>query len=136
MNEFEKKLQQQQVKAIPGEWRDDILRHANASVPAKGSFFVALNEQVTALLWPHPKVWTGLAAVWVLIFAVNLATNSDSSSPVRQTPELSANWKTLQDQERMVTQLIEPKKPTPPAEPPKRVAPRPRSESRTRLITT
>ncbi|MDB6027189.1 MAG: hypothetical protein JWM68_3412 [Verrucomicrobiales bacterium] len=129
MNEFEKKLQQEKLRTIPGEWRDQILRATRMAIPEKRSFLSAFNDHVTALLWPHPKAWAGIAAVWILIFAANLATNGDTSRLARTAQGPSAEyWRGLREQEQFLTQLMDPKPQLAPADRPKLAPPRPRSE--------
>ena len=79
--QFEQRLSQQPVKEVPPVWRAEILAAARAAQPtpqvarvAKHSFLSTINEQLSAVLWPHPKAWAGLAAVWVGIIVLNVST--------------------------------------------------------------
>jgi hypothetical protein len=117
MEQFEQRLRRQSVKKIPGEWRAEILAVARESQTIRHSSFVirhswlsTLNHKLSALLWPHPKAWAGLAAVWVCIFALNfsmrdkpatLATKASSLS----SPEVMAE---LKQQQEMFAELIGP----------------------------
>ena len=73
--DLETRLQRRPLRQIPSEWRGDILSAAErASRPApRVSFLSTLNHQISILLWPHPKAWAGLAAVWILILAVDFS---------------------------------------------------------------
>ena len=87
---IEEKLQRQPLKEIPAEWRGEILVAADVnrrSRPVREFTFAAttlrrllstLNAQLSTLLWPHPRAWAGLAAVWILILAVNFSMRDPS----------------------------------------------------------
>ena len=72
---IENQLQRQPFRAIPPEWRRDILQATRLAVapqeaPATGSqVWVWLH----GLLWPCPRAWIGLAAAWAFILAAQLA---------------------------------------------------------------
>ena len=65
-DEFENKLRGQPRREIPPEWRREILAPLRRRTGAPLSWW-------RQLLWPHPAAWASLAAVWVAIFALNLA---------------------------------------------------------------
>jgi len=64
---------------------------------------------MVSLLWPSPKVWAGLAAVWLLLAAANRALlsapGSFTDSGPRQADRTIAAWK---EQERILAELIQP----------------------------
>jgi hypothetical protein len=79
-DDFEQRLQRQPLRQIPSEWRRDILSAAKSTAanPAPRSafcvsFLSTINAQLSTILWPHPKAWAGLVAVWILIFAVDFS---------------------------------------------------------------
>ncbi|HUZ06550.1 MAG TPA: hypothetical protein VMV89_03590 [Candidatus Paceibacterota bacterium] len=97
--DFEQKLQRQPLRQVPGEWRAEILavaEHASRPKP-RASFLSTLNQQLSTLLWPHPKAWAGLAAVWILIFAVDFSTRDKSPVMAEKvsppSPEMIAELK-------------------------------------------
>ena len=59
--------------------------------------------------WPWRRVWAGVAASWLVILALNLATGDTprtaSIKPPRPDPEVLA---VLQQQEQLLTQLLGP----------------------------
>ena len=81
MNEFEQRLHDQRPRQIPASWRNEILAKARAAEPepssirhpASGIQYLAsfISRLSSALLWPHPKAWAGLAAVWLVIGWLN-----------------------------------------------------------------
>jgi len=94
-----------------------------------------LHAQLSTILWPHPKAWAGLAAVWILILAVDFSTRdkapvmAEKSAP--PSPEVIVE---LKQQQRMLAELIGARD-TSDAERSKSLAPRPRSE-RAEILTT
>jgi hypothetical protein len=126
-DDFEQRLQNERLRQIPCEWRAEIL----AVLPNQASRFTSLVpwlSTLNTLLWPSPKVWGGLATIWLALLVINSATN-DKSTPVASRtqgtrPEAIMAWK---EQERLLTELIGSQE-MPMPEPPKAVAPRPRSD--------
>jgi hypothetical protein len=119
--DFEQKLQRQPLRQVPAEWREEILSVANevgtarravhgrldeASLP-KWSWLSTINHQLSTLLWPHPKAWVGLAAVWILILAVDFSVRDKSPVMAEKTappsPEVIVE---LRQQRRMLAELI------------------------------
>jgi len=126
-DDFEKQLQRQPLRAIPGEWRGEIL---SAARRAGGHQLLTFNPQRTSwwreLLWPCPQAWAGLAAVWVVILALNGATREPVQVAATQGPPTAREMlMALKERQRLVSQLVGP---CVPAEPSRRFVPRPRSE--------
>jgi hypothetical protein len=144
--DFEKRVQRQTLKQVPAEWREDILSAARqASSPQHAtrnaqdasrwrSVLSTFNSQLSALLWPHPVAWAGLAAVWVVIMGINVRTQ-DATTVIakRASPTSPQIFMAFQEQERLLSELIGPRD-TPVAEQPKPRLPRPRSEGRRALV--
>ncbi len=129
MNEFEKKLQEQNFRSIPSNWRTNILQSAKSQAESKETFLSRLNTQITALLWPHPKAWAGVAAAWVLILGANITMNGDTNrSGFKSGQAPLAYSERLREQQQLLVQLTQ--TPAPVAEPPKVFKPRPHSERR------
>ena len=134
--DFEQRLQRQPLRQVPAEWRGEILSAAErASRPApRASFLSTFNLQLSTLLWPHPRAWAGLAAVWILIFCMDFSARdkmpvmAEKSAP--PSPEMVAE---LKQQQRMLAELIGASQ-TREAEPPK-FLPLPRSERVEILMT-
>ncbi len=131
---FEQKLQRQPLRQIPGEWRGEILAAATGreskveSRGQEGCWRSTLASRLSTLLWPHPRAWAGLAAIWILILAVNFSMRDPS--PVRAekssppSPEVIVE---LRQQQRMLAELIGPRD-TRDADRSKPFVPQPRSE--------
>ncbi len=128
---FEQKLQRQPLRQIPDEWRGEILAAATscrASRVTRHSFLSTLNAQLSTILWPHPRAWAGLTAVWILILAVNFSmrdktpVSAEKSSP--PSPEVIVE---LRQQQRLLAELIGPRDASD-ADRSKSFVPQPRSE--------
>src|SRR5664280_2576256 len=90
-DDFEKRLQREPLRQIPGEWREQILSAARQAslaehaprttqhAPPSPSLLSTIHHQLSTLLWPHPTAWAGLAAVWLMILGVNLTTQDAST---------------------------------------------------------
>jgi len=87
-----------------------------------------------AWLWPHPKAWAGLAAVWVVIFGLQLAARDAAPALAQSSATLSPQAvATLQEQRRLLAELIDQSAPVE-AAPRKSFPPRPRSEARREIL--
>ena len=90
---------------------------------------------LSSLLWPHPKAWAGLAAVWVIIFAVTFSVRDVSPKLAKKSeppsPEVMVE---LKKQQRMFAELVGSYE-APDADRQKIFSPKPRSE-RVEILTT
>jgi hypothetical protein len=132
--QFEQRLKRRPLRQAPAEWREGILAAAAETQPVKlrgvahRSFVSMFYERLASVLWPHPVAWGGLAAVWILIFAVHFSIRDDepalAEKVVPQSPEVIAQ---LQQQHRLLAELLGPND-LPEADRPKIFVPKPRSE--------
>ena len=128
-DDFEKRLQRQPLRPIPQEWRANILQQATAgsrpSTPDPRPSFLS------ALLWPRPSAWAGLAVVWVLIFALRFASQDTAPKMAKATPSSSqAIAVNLKEQQQILAELMGTGTTTPEIDKPKRFVPQPHSELR------
>jgi hypothetical protein len=94
---------------------------------------------VLQLLWhelflPSRRIWTGLAAVWIVILAVNFSLRDNPQTTMAKASSSPQMVLALRQQEQMLTELIGPNDP-PAAEPQKSYAPRPSSQRRPEILT-
>jgi len=140
---FEKRLKRMPLRQVPAEWREEILSAAakahsvpRAAAVSGNSFLSGLNRRLAAILWPHPVAWGALAAIWILIFAMNFSVRDKTPVVAEQSnvppPEMVAE---LQAQRRLYAELIgSSQNDSSDVDRQKRFVPRPRSE-RTWLLT-
>lgn len=119
MNEhepFEKRLQRQPLREAPSAWRQEILSAARKAAPLRhapsvtgNGLLATLNAQLSALLWPHPRAWAGLAAVWALICALNFAYRDEAlpASARGVAPPSPQMREMLRAQEQLLAELAE-----------------------------
>jgi hypothetical protein len=117
---FEQRLARQPLKPIPADWRAEILRKSRLAAGQKNklagpaslaqeNWLLTLNQKLSTLLWPHPKAWAALAAIWVLILIMNFSTReqtpvmAEKASP--PSPEVMAE---LKKQQLLFAELIGP----------------------------
>ncbi len=142
LDEFEKHLQSQPLRQVPAEWRQEILSVAQEAARALGaphtphytqappSLLSTLNHRLSTFLWPHPAAWAGLAAVWLVILGLDLATQVGSPLLAQgTTPPSPQLFMAFQEQQRLLSELIGPRE-APVAEQPKQAPLQPRSERR------
>src|SRR5207249_3570026 len=80
-DDFEKQLQRQPLRAVPPEWREQILSAAPRQldyVPRIKPYQLR-RSWLREILWPSPTAWAGLAAAWIVIFALQF----DSGQPAK-----------------------------------------------------
>jgi len=134
-DDFEERLQRQPWRPLPPAWREEILGAAQAAAKsalpassAQADWRSLLRARLNALLWPHPKAWAGLVAVWIVVMGLNLSSREaaapgiapQAALPSRQMREL------LRQQDQMLAELVGPVE-KPLADRPRQAAPRPRS---------
>jgi hypothetical protein len=134
MDDFEQKLQRQPLRQIPGEWREEFLAAATGQGSRvvgreqEGRWPSTLVSRLSSLLWPHPKAWAGLAAIWIVILAVDFSlrdkTPAVAGKSLPPSPEVIVE---LRQQQRMLAELIGPRD-TSDADRSKPLVPQPRSE--------
>jgi hypothetical protein len=80
------------------------------------------------LILPSRRIWTGLATVWLLLFAINVSQRDPAGAgaghPVR-APAVMLSW---QVQQRWMDELLADRSAPPETDRPRTVPPRPRTE--------
>jgi hypothetical protein len=133
-DDFEKKLQRQPLRQIPGYWREAILRTAQeqGSSSAQRSQPVLIRALLITwreLIQPCRYAWSGMAALWLIFWMVN-SRMQPADNPRRMEPSTrvaSERIRFLEEQRRVLVELTGPIDLSP-AEPSRRAPPKPHSE--------
>jgi hypothetical protein len=119
-------------ETLPAAWR-------NVALSIQGFYARMvrgnLSQHLSALLWPHPKAWAGLAATWILIAVLNFSTREPSPRlAARAAAPTPATLVELRQQHKLYAELLG-RMDTQDADRPRLFPPKPRSE-RTEILAT
>jgi len=131
-DQFEQRLRSQPLKTVPSAWRAGILSAAHDVIASRQVSRVSLCSLIWhELIWPCRRIWVGLAPVWLALLVFNVA-HSDRGRIVtaKSTMPPGEMRLALQEQQRILAEIIGPTPPAAPAEPPRRPNHQPRSERR------
>jgi hypothetical protein len=140
-DDFEQKLGRQPLRQVPAEWREEILSAASKVGTARRAVRgraarASLPNWLSTLLWPNPQAWAGLAAIWILIFAMDFSMRDNSLVVAeKSTPPSPEVIVELKQQQRMLAELIGSRE-THVTGPSKIFGRQPRSERRFEILTT
>ena len=81
------------------------------------------------IVWPCRRIWTGLAAVWMVLFLFNLSQRDGSPPVIAKSSPPDATMMTLRDQQKLLNELFADRSLPADAEPPRTFSPKPRTES-------
>ena len=113
---FEQRLGRQPLRPVPADWRAGILRAVQTArvneksvrLPAASQtdWRQVVGRELMALLWPNPKVWAGLATVWVLVAVINFSMRDTGPMTLEKSAPLTpAAVAELRSQQRMFAEL-------------------------------
>jgi len=80
------------------------------------------------LILPSRRIWTGLAAVWILIFVINVSQRDNVSSITGQPVRSTAATMSWQAQQRWMNELLADRSMPPEVDRPRNAVPKPRTE--------
>jgi hypothetical protein len=81
------------------------------------------------MFFPCRRIWTGLAAVWVLLCLVNFSQRDGSPAAGAKSPPPAAMLMTWRDQQKLLNELFADRSGPAEAEPPKIFQPKPRTKN-------
>jgi hypothetical protein len=87
------------------------------------------NKLWLELVLPCHRIWTGLAAVWILIFIVNFSQRDSSQVHLAKSSSPTAMTMTLRDQQKWLNELLADRSFAADAERPRIYFPKPRTET-------
>jgi hypothetical protein len=133
--DFEKRLQRVAPRDVPPAWRKEILAAARAAEASPHAsrithhgFLSTLIAQLSTSLRPQRAAWAGLAAVWLVILAMNLsAPDRTATAALAQSRPSTETLQVLQQQKQLLAELVERAAP-PAADRHRIVPPGPRSQ--------
>jgi hypothetical protein len=137
--DFENQLKQRPLRQAPGEWRAEILGAAKAAANESAgeepriSVWAWFKGWIAAGMELRPKALAGLAAIWILIFALHFTTRDDSNFAASRKPESEQIMAEVREQRLLFTELAGLKE-AHDADLPKHPLPRPRSERREQVV--
>lgn len=102
-DDFEKKLERQPMRAVPAGWRAQILREARLAATPEPS---AWRAWVRELLWPRPMAWACLAATWVAIVILHMATPTGPAVVANQSSSPRETMQCFAEQRRELAALL------------------------------
>jgi hypothetical protein len=93
------------------------------------SLFGGSNKLWQELIWPCRRIWTGLAAVWILIFIVNFSQRDGSQAMMAKSAPTAEMMMTFRDQQKLLNELLADRSSPLDAERPRIYSPKPRTET-------
>ena len=139
-DDFEKKLQRQPLKHIPGDWRELILQTAQdrtscaAAKRSKSVLIRAVQIAWRELIQPCRYAWSGMAALWLIFWLINARTGVTENPRQIATSTRSGfeRIRVFEEQRRVLVELTGPNDLSP-AEPSRPAHAKPRSERTLRI---
>jgi hypothetical protein len=109
------------------------LDHQVTKSPSEPNFLVSwclrgFNKFWQELIFPCRRIWTGLAAVWILLCVVNFSQRGNSQTlPAKSSPPMALAT-TFRDQQKLLSELLADRSLPLVAERPRIFTPKPRTE--------
>jgi anti-sigma factor RsiW len=121
--------------AVQMRWTNEIKSADRRNSIALFSPRAVLLECWRQLIWPSRRIWSGLAAVWLLILIANLDFHASTPRMMATTSPRSADFiMAFREQQQVMAELTD-HADVKAIEPPTQFVPRPRSEWHSRLFT-
>lgn len=106
--EFEEQLKRQEPRAIPADWKSEILQAAEQSKETKVTEFPSpVSGLLSQLILPYPRMWGALAASWIAIICLQLGSAEFPSESMVQNQPKAANAALLAQQKQFKLELLE-----------------------------
>jgi hypothetical protein len=92
------------------------------------------NKLWLELIWPCRRIWSGLVAVWILIFIVNFSQRDGSQTMIAKSAPTPEMMMTFRDQQKLLDELLADRYLPADIERPRIFSPKPRTETTELLI--
>jgi hypothetical protein len=117
--------------------RHSVVAELNHPATREQSFLASLvaglrggsNQLWLELVLPCRRIWTGLAVVWILIFAVNFFQRNRTPAALAKSTPTAGLMMTFRDQQKMLNELFADRTLPAEAERPRIFSPKPRTET-------
>src|ERR1043165_4375565 len=116
-DDFQKKLQRQSFRKIPGDWRENILHTAQHCISSTCEAQQPLPIRAVLTIWrellrPCWHAWSSMAALWVIFWILNInASPQLRRTPTRMTASTSSGSERIRlfnEQRRVLVELTGP----------------------------
>lgn len=121
--------------AVVGKLTNEAAKQRNLLNSLASLFLGGAKNLWRELVWPCRRTWAGLAAVWILILAVNFSMRDHSQPGFAKASPSPQLILALRQQEQLLNELIGPNQASI-AEPQKTYSPRPDSLRTFEILTT
>jgi hypothetical protein len=116
--------------------RSDVVRELDNNGTKEQSWPASLvasllgcsNKLWLELILPCRRIWTGLAAVWILIFIINISQHDNVSSVTGKPVPSAEVMMSVQTQQRWINELLADRAALPEADRLRNFTPKPRTE--------
>jgi len=115
-------------REVVAKLNNEETKEQRFSAPFVAGWFRGSQVLWRELVFPSRRIWTGLAAVWLLIFAVNFSQRDAVSSVTGKPVRSQAVMMSWQVQQRWMNELLADRAMPTEAEQPKTFSPKPRTE--------
>ena len=116
-------------RALVGELNNKEIKEQRGANGFTKWYLRFLSQLWRELVLPSRRIWTGLAAVWMVLFVINISQRDNVSSvtgqPVRSAPVMMS-WQT---QQRLMNEVLADRMAPPDVDRPRNDAPKPRTET-------
>ena len=124
-DDFERRLSEQPMKALPQEWRAEILGNVQPCAKATPTRKAGGWHE---WFWPSPVAWGALAAMWVAAICLNAVSREPVSKQAKADRPVVTWQMALNRQRELEAALSMFDEPPAPVDRPKSFVPKPRSE--------
>ena len=112
----------------------DKLNHQNTKAQSWVAVFVSWCLRGSNVFWselilPSRRTWSGLAAAWLLIVAVNILQREPATAGKFSSASSAPTMMSFREQQRWMNELFADRTVATDAEPPKTFSPKPRTEN-------
>jgi hypothetical protein len=121
-------------REVVAELNDQGTKEQSWAAPLAAWLLGGSNKLWLELVWPCRRIWTGLAAVWILIFIVNVSQRDGSQTGIAKSTPSPEVMMTFRDQQKLLNELFADRSLPIEAEPPRIYLPKPRTQT-TKLLT-